>query len=161
VWGFTLVELLVVIVIVATIGAIGIPNLIRSRTTANESSAVGNVRALGNALAMYRSANNAFPADWQADLFTAADPDYAPQVFHADMQSVWLTRQGYQYRYRAPTGPTDLTYVINAHPAAALTGTRTFWIDESEVIHHCVGINTSLTIPAGAPSLKDPPGACS
>src|ERR1700694_1324408 len=42
--GFSLIELLIVVAIILIIAAIAIPNLLRSRMAANESSAVGSPR---------------------------------------------------------------------------------------------------------------------
>jgi len=42
--GFSLIELLIVVAIILIIAAIAIPNLLRARISANESSAVGSVR---------------------------------------------------------------------------------------------------------------------
>ena len=44
--GFSLIELLIVVAIILIIAAIAIPNLMRARIAANESSAVGSVRNL-------------------------------------------------------------------------------------------------------------------
>lgn len=44
--GFSLIELLIVIAIILVIAAIAIPNLLRARMSANESSAAGGVRAI-------------------------------------------------------------------------------------------------------------------
>jgi type IV pilus assembly protein PilA len=44
--GFSLIELLIVVAIILIIAAIAIPNLLRARIAANESSAVGSVRTL-------------------------------------------------------------------------------------------------------------------
>ena len=42
--GFSLIELLIVVAIILIIAAIAIPNLLRARMAANESSAVASVR---------------------------------------------------------------------------------------------------------------------
>jgi prepilin-type N-terminal cleavage/methylation domain-containing protein len=52
--GFTLIELMIVIVIIAIIAAISIPNLIRSRMAASESAAVAACKAYCTAQSIYR-----------------------------------------------------------------------------------------------------------
>jgi prepilin-type N-terminal cleavage/methylation domain-containing protein len=47
--GFSLIELLIVVAIILIIAAIAIPNLLRSRMAANESSAVGSLRTINTA----------------------------------------------------------------------------------------------------------------
>ncbi len=44
--GFSLIELLIVVAIILIIAAIAIPNLLRARMAANESSAVGSIRTI-------------------------------------------------------------------------------------------------------------------
>jgi prepilin-type N-terminal cleavage/methylation domain-containing protein len=51
--GFSLIELLMVVAIILMIAAIAIPNLMRSRMAANESSAVGSVRTINTAEVSY------------------------------------------------------------------------------------------------------------
>jgi prepilin-type N-terminal cleavage/methylation domain-containing protein len=52
--GFTLAELLIVITIIAIIAAVGIPNLLRSRSAANEGAAVGSLRTIATFQAVFR-----------------------------------------------------------------------------------------------------------
>jgi prepilin-type N-terminal cleavage/methylation domain-containing protein len=52
--GFTLIELMIVIAIIAIIAAIAIPNLLESRKSANESSAINYMRTWVTAQEMYR-----------------------------------------------------------------------------------------------------------
>jgi prepilin-type N-terminal cleavage/methylation domain-containing protein len=52
--GFSLIELLIVVAIILIIAAIAIPNLLRSRIAANESSAVSSIRTVNTAEATYQ-----------------------------------------------------------------------------------------------------------
>lgn len=54
--GFSLIELLIVVAIILIIAAIAIPNLLRARMAANESSAAGSLRTMGSAEAAYFTA---------------------------------------------------------------------------------------------------------
>jgi prepilin-type N-terminal cleavage/methylation domain-containing protein len=59
--GFSLIELLIVVAIILIIAAIAIPNLLRARMAANESSAVGSIRTLITSNVAYSSTwNNGF-----------------------------------------------------------------------------------------------------
>ena len=64
--GFTLIELLIVVAIIAIIAAIAIPNLLVARMAANETSAIGNLRNIGSAIATYTTMEGAVPASWAA-----------------------------------------------------------------------------------------------
>ena len=149
--GFTLVEIMIVVAIIALLAAIAIPNVLRGRTTANESAAVGNMRALVSSLEMYRSVNNAFPtvaqtwrtAMYGADCATATIPvpDFGPPSFCNTMAGGATAAtglvQGYKYTY-TPVA-TGATYTVQATPETVNnTGTRSLFTDESSIIRHCV-----------------------
>src|SRR5204863_376889 len=56
--GFSLIELLIVVAIILIIAAIAIPNLLRARMAANESSAVASIRTVTTGQVTYQ---NAYP----------------------------------------------------------------------------------------------------
>src|SRR3954465_366146 len=57
--GFTLLELLIVVAVIATLAAIATPGLLRARISGNEASAIASLRAIGSAEATFaRSCGN-------------------------------------------------------------------------------------------------------
>ena len=55
--GFSLLELLIVVAIILIIATVAVPSLLRSRQSANESSAVSNLRLVNTAEVTYASSN--------------------------------------------------------------------------------------------------------
>jgi prepilin-type N-terminal cleavage/methylation domain-containing protein len=51
--GFSLIELLIVVAIILIVAAIAIPNLLRSRMSANQAAAVSTLRNINNSQAAY------------------------------------------------------------------------------------------------------------
>jgi prepilin-type N-terminal cleavage/methylation domain-containing protein len=66
--GFSLIELLVVVIIIGIIAAIAIPNLLSSRRSANEASAVSNLRTLVTVQQTYLASSGSSTTyeDWAA-----------------------------------------------------------------------------------------------
>ena len=58
--GFSLIELLIVVAIILIIAAIAIPNLLRAKVAANESSAAASVRTLSTAQVSYNTSFNTY-----------------------------------------------------------------------------------------------------
>lgn len=164
--GFTLVEIMIVVAIIALLAAVAIPNVLRGRTTSNESAAVGNMRALVASLEMFRSVNNTYPAlaTWQAGMYgadcaaaTAPAPDFGPPSFCLGMAA--STVQGYNYTYTGAAAPAQ-TYTVLAVPTTLnTTGTRSFLATEAGLIRHCTGTGTEAGMAAAA-TIDAAPAAC-
>ncbi len=142
--GFTLVEIMIVVAIIALLAAIAIPNVLRGRTSANESAAIGNIRALISSLEMFRSTNNAYPATaaWVTGMYTNANPAFGPPSFNHTMDGTVCPSsatsscvQGYDYTY-ASGGASTYTLLV-LPDVLNTTGTRSFYADETGVIRHC------------------------
>lgn len=153
--GFTLVEIMIVVAIIALLAAIAIPNVLRGRTTANESAGIGNLRALISSLEMFRSVNNDYPvaATWVAQMYPAGVPAFGPPSFNLAMTG--QTVQGFNYTYTAlPAGCTDVLnnctdYTVSAIPQTwAGTAVRSLVADSTGVVRHCVGTAQGQTADA-------------
>lgn len=124
--GFTLVEVMIVVAIIALLAAIAIPNLLRARHNANETAAIGATHTLVAALESYRAAQT--PPSYPAALTDLSDasPPYAPASLTDG------TNQGYTYAYEQVS---TSQYTLTASPeTSGVTGTRIFFVDESGVI---------------------------
>jgi len=55
--AFTLIELMIVIAIIAILAALATPNLLSARKNANETAAIGGLRTLTSAQAMYKDSD--------------------------------------------------------------------------------------------------------
>ena len=167
--GFTLVEIMIVVAIIALLAAIAIPNVLRGRTSANESASIGNLRALISSLEMYRSVNSTYPTvaqGWATMMYPAGGvPPFGPPSFNNTMAGGATAAtglvQGYSYQYLDGVTPGQ-QYVLVAVPANLnQTGTRSFFANETGTIRHCTGGAATFTAAAWAaiPTIDQPPAA--
>lgn len=166
--GFTLVEIMIVVAIIALLAAIAIPNVLRGRATANESAAIGNVHANVSALEMYRASQSVYPTPgtgWLAAMVTTAQPPFAPAAFIAVDIGVagGGTLQGFTYQYASAGAQV---YTLTAWPANQNTGSRSFFADETGVVRHCncpvaaPGCTTAVNAKVANPTLDAAPVTC-
>jgi type IV pilus assembly protein PilA len=136
--GFSLIELLIVVAVILIIAAIAIPNFVRSKMTANEASAVQNMRNVTTAEYLYSST---YSINFSADLVSLGGNTATPDTGHAELIDQVLAagqKSGYSFGYSA--GPLDgqghvTTYAVNASPLIpGSTGQRYFYTDQTGVI---------------------------
>lgn len=129
--GFTLVEIMIVVAIIALLAAIAIPNLLRARHNANEAAAIASCRTISTALESYRAAQT--PPTYVGGTLAAlaaANPPYIDATLGA--ASAAPGKQGYTFAL-AITNANQ--YTCTATPVTAnVTGTRVFVVTESGVI---------------------------
>jgi len=81
--GFTLLEVMVVIVILGILASLVVPNLLGSQERANEQKAVSDITALETSLSLYKMDNYKFPSTEQGleALTTETDIEPLPRRF--------------------------------------------------------------------------------
>jgi type IV pilus assembly protein PilA len=134
--GFSLIELLIVVAIILIIAAIAIPNLLKARISANESSAVGSIRTLTTANVQYAAQCPAlgFPAAL-ANIGGVAGDCTGAGIIDSVLQSG--TKSGYTFVY-GPVGAAPIsTYTLTATPVSVgVTGQRGFFSNQTGVIRY-------------------------
>ena len=138
--GFSLIELLIVVVIIGIIAAIAIPNLLAARRSANEGSAISSLRTLHGAMMTYAatSGNGQFAgsvgnntADWGTAL---------SGVNLVDSVLGSKTKSNYEFQggRTAASATEPATFYFSALPTSTSgltqTGTRRFGIATPGVI---------------------------
>lgn len=76
--GFTLLEVMVVIVILGILASMVVPNLLGSQERANEQKAVSDITALETSLSLYKMDNYKFPSTEQGLEALTAETDIEP-----------------------------------------------------------------------------------
>jgi len=154
--GFSLIELLIVVAIMLIIAAIAIPNLIRARIAANESSAVSSIRTIMTAEAAYALA---YPDVGYAAALTnlTGSPPCNPSSVTACLVDTVLasgTKAGYNF---VATGGTpsalgvNTSFVVGTAPYAPnVSGVRRFCGLNDNVIHFDLNPGLVSTLPTAA-----------
>ncbi|MBA3912578.1 MAG: prepilin-type N-terminal cleavage/methylation domain-containing protein [Acidobacteriales bacterium] len=163
--GFSLIELLIVVAIILIIAAIAIPNLLRARIAANESSAVSSIRTINTAQVTYQSA---YPTVGYSSSLAQLGPGAVGTVCTAPTETnaclldgvlsnantAGTSKSGYYYDLVAQQGNGGtlyLTYTVGASAAAFnQTGVRDFCSTEDSVVHFQVPSSQSTPTTTGA-----------
>jgi prepilin-type N-terminal cleavage/methylation domain-containing protein len=133
--GFTLVEIMIVVAIIALLAAIAIPNLLRARVNANQAAAVAAVKTIVSGSISFASANPALGYPSALSCLTGATPPYIDASFNCG------TRQGYNFYYSlcGTAGPTSTFWVVAQPATQNVTGANSYYSDESGCVFYNTG----------------------
>jgi type IV pilus assembly protein PilA len=161
--GFSLIELLIVVAIILIIAAIAIPNLLRARIAANESSAAASVRTISTAMLTFETS---YPAVGYPTTLAALGPGAASCassgptsasaciIDYALASAQTTAKSGYNFvatGSASASAPND-QYIITANPSNLnTTGVKEFCAVQDNVVRFqtpgaASGADTSMTI---------------
>ena len=153
--GFSLIELLIVVAIILALAAMAIPNLLRSKMSANEASAVSSLHAIANAQTTYQLTYSY--AGYADQLTKLANPPPGQPIDenHAGIiywvlgcSSQPCPKSGYQFSIGSTVGTPISGYVAVGTPLlVGQTGRRGFCSNQASQVTYDPNGGSNCTTP--------------
>jgi prepilin-type N-terminal cleavage/methylation domain-containing protein len=143
--GFTLIELMIVVAIIAVIASIAIPGILTARRASNENAAFGTVKSFVTAAANFAANND------EQTYFDDGTVDFGDFFAHVSPKG------GYVLDYDADptTAGTASKFVYAAVPVSENNGGNAFYGDERNQLFKGAIIQAEIdtAVAAGSPTL--------
>mgnify|MGYP001558899656 CR=1 FL=1 len=130
--GFTLIEMLLVVVLIGIVTSVAIPSVVRARGAAMEASTIASLRLIHGAQAAYAtSCASGFYAPsipWLSRAPASGGPAFIGREFTTDTTD----RQGYRIRFSA--GPRAATAPRTCNGLAPRLAVRDFFVEAGPIM---------------------------
>lgn len=125
--GFSLVEILVVVMVIMIIAAIAIPNLVHGKMRANEAAAVASIKTINTAEYMY---HDAYPdvgyssnlAKLGSNGSSCEQPTSTNACLIMDEALTSGIKSGYIFEIVGDGNKPSVAYAVNASPESSVSG---------------------------------------
>lgn len=120
--GFTLVEVMLVVAIIALLASMAVPNLLRARITANDAAAQAALKAISTAMESYMTNNRVCPPD-TISLVTGTPPYLTTDYFTG-------SHNGFTFTATLAVQ----SYSVTAVPVSATLGSTSYTVSTGGVL---------------------------